>query len=57
MRYSPLSVVILAALPCVIASTAYSGNLLLMIALLLGKKSSSYEDMNTAKELMEHFRT
>ena len=56
MRHPRLFVVILAALACVIASTAYSGNLLLMIALLLGKKSS-YENTNTAKELMEHFRT
>ncbi len=52
MRHPRLSVVILVALACVIASTAYSGNLLLMIAPLLGKKSSSYGDMNTVAKLI-----
>ncbi|CAK8719570.1 hypothetical protein GCAAIG_09050 [Candidatus Electronema halotolerans] len=46
MKHFRLFVIILVSSACVAASTAYSGNLLLMIAPLLGKHSSSPEPLS-----------
>ncbi len=53
MKRHRLAVFILLILAYVFSSTAYSGNLLMMIAPLLGKKgNAAYGDMNTVVKLI-----